>query len=163
MMLYMCHFCSKKKQVQAHPVIHQHNSLVIQHYHKKCPITHQLYLIIAQDQQEKERHYLNHLPILLRNWVVGLVVVNEHSWALTYAQDVSECYHGPLAESEDRDKEWLIHGSAAHNALMKIALNKQFLSKVPQYINYRYHRHFNQKVTDGVHIRRRVQNLPTYY
>ncbi|XP_070564224.1 uncharacterized protein [Ptychodera flava] len=65
-------------------------------------------------------------------------VVNEHSWVLPYCQGVSECDHGPLAQTADRDREWLQKGSPAHNALVKIVMNKQFLNKVEYLINFRH-------------------------
>ena len=63
-------------------------------------------------------------------------VVNEHTWHLSYSGlEGGACSHGELAE--ERDKNWLARGSAAHAALAKIVFDKRRLNKIPYWLNFR--------------------------
>ncbi|KAL0961589.1 hypothetical protein UPYG_G00354770 [Umbra pygmaea] len=57
-------------------------------------------------------------------------VRNEHSWATGF------CEHKPLEEGS-KDKPWIIQGSAAHQALTAIRLDKRWLTQVKKFINFR--------------------------
>ena len=63
-------------------------------------------------------------------------VVNEHEWFLPYSEmGMCTCVHDPL--SDTRDKAWMTKGSAAHEALRKIILDKRFLNNIHYYLNFR--------------------------
>ncbi|KAK7130436.1 hypothetical protein R3I93_019927 [Phoxinus phoxinus] len=57
-------------------------------------------------------------------------VSNEHSWASGF------CEHEPLEEGSE-NKPWIIAGSAAHQALTAIVLEKRWLTQVKKFINFR--------------------------
>ncbi|XP_039539661.1 uncharacterized protein LOC120487527 isoform X2 [Pimephales promelas] len=57
-------------------------------------------------------------------------VRNQHSWA------TGCCDHEPLDESS-QNKPWIQEGSAAHQALTAIVLDKRWLSQVKKFINFR--------------------------
>ena len=60
-------------------------------------------------------------------------VVNEHTWAL------DECRHADMSEEEMAKKPWMTKGSAAHLALTKVVLDRQWLKKAGHYYrNFRY-------------------------
>ncbi|CAL9705808.1 unnamed protein product [Knipowitschia caucasica] len=65
------------------------------------------------------------------NMWMGLLhhVTGEHVWPL------DACQHDPL-ESE-REKEWLVKGSTAHNVLSEIILKERWLKEVPKYLKFR--------------------------
>ncbi|KAK0144638.1 hypothetical protein N1851_016980 [Merluccius polli] len=58
-------------------------------------------------------------------------VRNQHSWA------TGCCEHEPLDE-DSQNKPWIQQGSAAHQALTAIVLDKRWLSQVKKFINFRY-------------------------
>ena len=65
------------------------------------------------------------------------MTLNEHEWMLSYGGlESGACSHGEL--SEDRNKNWIVRGSAAHAALAKIVLDKRRLNKIPYWLNFRY-------------------------
>lgn len=45
------------------------------------------------------------------------------------------CRHGPL--EEDRNKEWIPKGSAAHERLQKIVYDARWLKNIPKYLSFR--------------------------
>ncbi|XP_056118488.1 uncharacterized protein LOC130095738 [Rhinichthys klamathensis goyatoka] len=57
-------------------------------------------------------------------------VCNQHSWA------TGCCEHEPLDEGS-QNKPWIHQGSAAHQALTAIVLDKRWLSQVKKFINFR--------------------------
>uniref|UniRef100_A0AAV2K2R9 Uncharacterized protein n=1 Tax=Knipowitschia caucasica TaxID=637954 RepID=A0AAV2K2R9_KNICA len=57
-------------------------------------------------------------------------VRNEHTWATGF------CEHEPLDDSS-QDKPWIQQGSAAHQTLTAIVLNKRWLKNVKKYITFR--------------------------
>uniref|UniRef100_A0A8C6UD43 Uncharacterized protein n=1 Tax=Neogobius melanostomus TaxID=47308 RepID=A0A8C6UD43_9GOBI len=57
-------------------------------------------------------------------------VRNEHTWATGF------CEHEPLDDSS-QDKPWIQQGSAAHQTLNAIVLNKRWLKDVKKYITFR--------------------------
>ncbi|XP_065131571.1 uncharacterized protein [Paramisgurnus dabryanus] len=57
-------------------------------------------------------------------------VRNQHSWA------TGCCEHEPLDEGS-QNKPWIQQGSAAHQALTAIVLDKRWLSQVKKFINFR--------------------------
>lgn len=66
-------------------------------------------------------------------------VVGEHEWYLPYSEmGLSMCKHDPLTGEDTGNKEYLIKGSPAHEALRKIILDKRLLHKIPYYLNFRY-------------------------
>jgi hypothetical protein len=66
-------------------------------------------------------------------------VVGEHEWMLPYSDNgTSACKHDPFTGEETRDKEYLVKGSPAHEALRKIILDKRLLHNIPYYLNFRY-------------------------
>ncbi|XP_052684568.1 uncharacterized protein LOC128190849 [Crassostrea angulata] len=64
-------------------------------------------------------------------------IVNEHEWFVPFANStVSTCQHGPL-EDGSQTKEYLKKGSAAHNALRQIVMDKRLVKNIPYYLNCR--------------------------
>lgn len=63
-------------------------------------------------------------------------MVDEHEWLFNYGSGSNCCSHGPLAE--DRVAEWLKKGSKAHQALVKIVLDRRLQNNVPYFLNFRY-------------------------
>ena len=60
-------------------------------------------------------------------------VVNEHTLAF------DECRHADMSEEETAKKSWMKKGSAAHLALSKVVLDRQWLKKAGHYYrNFRY-------------------------
>ncbi|XP_029948188.1 uncharacterized protein LOC115388988 isoform X2 [Salarias fasciatus] len=57
-------------------------------------------------------------------------VCNKHSW------DAGSCEHEPLAD-DSQDKPWMTPGSEAHQVLAGIVLEKQWLTQVKKFINFR--------------------------
>lgn len=65
-------------------------------------------------------------------------VVGEHEWLLPYSEGgVPACSHGPLTGEDRGEKEYLVKGSQAHEALRKVVLDKGFLNKIHYYLNFR--------------------------
>ena len=62
-------------------------------------------------------------------------VVNEHEWIFDYGCGSNSCSHGPL--TEERDLKWLEAGSKAHQALVKIVLDRRLQNNVPYFLNFR--------------------------
>uniref|UniRef100_A0AAV2K8D6 Uncharacterized protein n=1 Tax=Knipowitschia caucasica TaxID=637954 RepID=A0AAV2K8D6_KNICA len=71
---------------------------------------------------------------VLMHWILwhGVLhhVRNEHTWATGF------CEHEPLDDSS-QDKPWIQQGSAAHQTLTAIVLNKRWLKNVKKYITFR--------------------------
>ncbi|XP_073727056.1 uncharacterized protein [Misgurnus anguillicaudatus] len=57
-------------------------------------------------------------------------VRNQHTWA------TGSCKHEPLGDGT-QDKTWIEQGSAAHQALVAIVLDKRWLKNVKKFINFR--------------------------
>ncbi|XP_049923334.1 uncharacterized protein LOC126404274 [Epinephelus moara] len=57
-------------------------------------------------------------------------VRNQHTWA------TGSCEHEPLGD-DTQEKPWIKQGSAAHQALVAIVLNKRWLKNVRKFINFR--------------------------
>lgn len=62
-------------------------------------------------------------------------VLNEHEWLFNYGSGSNRCSHGPLAE--DREAEWLKKGSKAHQALVRIVMDRRLLNNVQYFLNFR--------------------------
>ena len=63
-------------------------------------------------------------------------VVNNHEWISGSGIGAASCDHGPLLE-EDRTKEWLEPGGAAHVQLRKLVLDANFCKNLSYYITFR--------------------------
>ncbi|KAK3085827.1 hypothetical protein FSP39_009247 [Pinctada imbricata] len=65
-------------------------------------------------------------------------VVDEHEWVLPYCSAISNrCHHGDLIRDANEVKEWLKKGSAPHEALRHIVMDKRLVNQVHHYINFR--------------------------
>ncbi|XP_030837617.1 uncharacterized protein LOC105441958 isoform X2 [Strongylocentrotus purpuratus] len=76
--------------------------------------------------------------LFLSKWR-GLVhhVTNQHEWGITGGLGgVAHCEHGDIDEREE--EEWLKSGTKAHDALVKIILDKRFLNTLVKFINFRH-------------------------
>ena len=78
-----------------------------------------------------------YLQLLQGIWA-GVIhhVTDEHQWMFNYGSGSNSCSHGSLAE--ERDTEWLKKGSKAHQALMKIVLDRRLKNNVSYFLNFRY-------------------------
>ena len=52
-------------------------------------------------------------------------IVDKHEWLGD--DGYAACVHGPLTDTERREKAWLKSGSPAHKALQSVVTNKKFL------------------------------------
>ncbi|XP_072172010.1 LOW QUALITY PROTEIN: uncharacterized protein [Diadema setosum] len=95
------------------------------------------------------KHIVNHFwfcaktcegnpDVFLSKWR-GLVhhVTNKHDWTITGGLGgVPHCEHREL-ENPERE-EWLQSGTKAHDALVKIVLDKRFLKTLAHFVNFRH-------------------------
>lgn len=92
--------------------------------------------------------YIIILIIVFKDVWYGMLhhIVNEHVWFVPFANStVSTCQHGPL-EDGSQTKEYLKKGSAAHNALRQIVMDKRLVKNIPYYRNCRYVNLFQDKI-----------------
>ncbi|XP_061191774.1 uncharacterized protein LOC133200021 [Saccostrea echinata] len=65
-------------------------------------------------------------------------VVGEHEWLLPYSDSgVAACAHDPLTGEPRGDKEYMVKGSPAHEALRKVILDKRFMNNIHYFLNFR--------------------------
>ncbi|XP_066271347.1 uncharacterized protein [Branchiostoma lanceolatum] len=62
-------------------------------------------------------------------------VCNKHTWTL------GGCYHDPISETEVRTTTWLVSGSAPHQKLAAIILNKRWLKTAHKFLRFRLTSH----------------------
>lgn len=92
--------------------------------------------------------YIIILIIVFKDVWYGMLhhIVNEHVWFVPFANStVSTCQHGPL-EDGSQTKEYLKKGSAAHNALRQIVMDKRLVKNIPYYLNCRYVNFLKDKI-----------------
>lgn len=70
-------------------------------------------------------------------YIIILLIVFKDVWHGMLHHIVSTCQHGPL-EDGSQTKEYLKKGSAAHNALRQIVMDKRHVKNIPYYLNCRY-------------------------
>ena len=56
-----------------------------------------------------------------------------HKWS--WSSEYMECAHAPITDEEQNNRNWLAAGSASHQALKEIVLDKFFLKSLNQVIH----------------------------